>query len=303
MARALPEYSRALLYGLMLLFFGTLPFNVRRIRWMVYGIAAAVVAICTAALIARLLPHVIFDPTLVNEHRLGYPVTYWNALGILGCVGVVLCAHLACSTRDSPVVRVLGAAALPLLALTLLYTLSRGGIWAAPAALVVYAVVGRPRALISGAMAAIPTTAIAIAVATPTSTITESYPGGMVAEGKHVAFVLAGCMLGTALLRAALLPLDGWLVGLSLPERARRPVLAGATAVALALVLAAGTAADAPHVVSTKYHEFTDRSNTAPAQGKRGCSAPGPRAGSNSGTSPWTPTGKTGSTDPAPART
>ena len=268
MARALPEYSRALLYGLTLLFFGMLPFNVRRIRWMVYGVAAAAVAICAAALIARLLPHTIFDPTLVGEQRLGYPLTYWNALGILACIGVVLCVHLACSTRDSWIARVLGAAVVPLFALTLLYTLSRGGIWAAAGALVVYVVIGRPRALISGAIATVPPTLIAVAVATPTSTITESYPNGMVAEGKHVALVLAGCMLGAALLRASLLPLDGWLTSLSLPLRARRPVLAGAAAIALALVLAAGTAADAPHVVQTKYHEFTDRSNTSPAAGE-----------------------------------
>ena len=190
MGRAFPEYSRALLYGLTLLFFGMLPFNVRRVRWMVYGVAAAAVAICAAALIARLLPHVIFDPTLVNEHRLGYPLTYWNALGILACIGAVLCVHLACSTRDSWVARVLGAAAVPLFALTLLYTLSRGGIWAAAGALVVYVVIGRPRGLISGAIATIPTTAIVLAAATPTSTLTESYPGAMVAEGKHVALVL-----------------------------------------------------------------------------------------------------------------
>ncbi len=268
MSRALPEYSRALLYGLTLLFFGMLPFNVRRIRWMVYGIAAAAVAICTAALIARLLPHTIFDPTLVSENRLGYPLTYWNALGILGCVGAVLCAHLACSTRDSWVARVLGAAAVPLFALTLFYTLSRGGIWAAVGAVVVYAVLGRPRALISGAIATIPTTAIVLAVATPTSAVTDVYPIGMVAEGQHVALVLAGCMLGAAMLRASLLPLDGWLVGLRLPARARRPVLAGTAAVALVLVLAAGVAANAPNVVQAKYHEFTDRTNTSPAAGE-----------------------------------
>ena len=267
-SRAFPEYSRALLYGLTLLFFGMLPFNVRRIRWMVYGVAAAAVAICTAALIARLLPHVIFDPTLVSEHRLGYPLTYWNALGILACIGAVLCVHLACSTRDSWIARVLGAAAVPLFALTLLYTLSRGGIWAAAGALVVYVVVGRPRALISGAIATVPTTLIVLTVATPTSTVTDSYPSGMVAEGKHVALVLAGCMLGAALLRASLLPLDGWLVGLRLPERARRPVLAGTAAVALVFVLAVGIAANAPNVVQAKYHEFTDRTNTSPPAGE-----------------------------------
>lgn len=267
-ARALPEYSRALLYALTLVLFGLLPFDARRIRWMVYGLAAAIVAICAAALTARLLPHAIFDPTLVHEHRLGYPLTYWNALGILSCVGVVLCAHLACGTRDSRVTRVLGAAAMPLLGLTLFYTLSRGGTWAAVGALVVYAVVGRPRALLSGAIATIPTTLIVLAVASPVGSVADGYPAATVSAGKHVALALAACMLGAALLRAGLLPLDSWLLRARLPDRARRPVLAGAAALALALVLAAGTAANAPEVVGTKYHEFTDRANTSPGAGE-----------------------------------
>jgi O-antigen ligase/polysaccharide polymerase Wzy-like membrane protein len=263
-SRALPAYSRALLCGLLLFFFGTLPFNPRRVRWMVYGIAAAIVAVCVAALIARLLPETIFDPALVDETRLAYPLTYWNALGILSCVGVLFCAHLACSTQDSPLARVLGAAAVPIAGLTLYYTLSRGAIWAAPAALVIYAVLGRPRALLSGAIATIPTTAIVLAVATPSSTVTEGYPQAMASTGEHIATVLAACVLGAALLRACLLPLDGWLVRLSLPEKLRQPVFAGVTVTALVLVLAAGTAADVPHVVKTKYNEFTDRVETAP---------------------------------------
>ncbi len=263
-SRMLPAYSRALLYGLVLFFFGMLPFDVRRVRWMLYGVAGAIVAICGAALTARLLPHVIFDPTLVNETRLGYPLTYWNALGILSCVGVVLCVHLSCSARDAPLARVLGAAATPLVALALYYTLSRGAIWAAPAALVVYALVGRPRALLSGALATIPATAAVLLAASPSSAVTEGYPNAMVASGKDVAVVLAACMLGAALLRAALLPLDGWVTRVRLPDGVRRPVLAGGAAAGIALVLAVGAAADVPHVVETKYREFTDRVNTSP---------------------------------------
>ena len=263
-SRALPAYSRALLCGLFLLFFGMIPYDARRIRWMVYGVAGAVVVICGAALIARLLPHVIYDSTLVGEHRLGYPLTYWNTLGIIACIGTVLCAHLACSTRDGPAARILGAAAVPLLVLTLFYTLSRGGIWAVPAALVVYAVVGRPRALLSGAIATIPATIVALLVASPSSAVADGYPDAMVGAGKHMAIVLVACMLGAALLRACLLPLDNWMTGLRLPDRSRRPALAGAAVIGLVLVLAAGTAANVPHVINTKYHEFTDRVVTTP---------------------------------------
>jgi hypothetical protein len=268
MARALPAYSRALLFGLTLFFFGTLSFKPNRIRWIVYGVVSATVIICGAALIARLLPHVILDPQLVRESRLAYPLTYWNALGILACVGIVLAAHVSCSTRDAPLARVLAAACVPLLGLTLYYTLSRGGIWAAPAALAVYAVLGRPRGLLSGAVAMVPTSAIVLLQASPSSSVTESYPFGMVGTGEHIALVLVGCMVGAALLRAALLPLDGALDRVRLPGRVRGPVLIGAAIVGIGLVFAVSAVAHVPHLVSTKYHEFTDRSNTAPANGE-----------------------------------
>jgi hypothetical protein len=268
-ARALPAYSRALLYGLFLLFFGTLPFDPRRIRWMVYGIAAAIVIVCGTALIARLLPEVILDPALVKESRLAYPLTYWNALGILACIGTVLCTHISCSTRDTALARVLAAAAVPVCVLALYYTLSRGGIWAAPAALVVYALIGRPRALLSGAMAILPTAGIVLLIASPSSSVTDGYPIGMVSEGKHIALVLLGCMFGAAVLRACLLPLDALLTGLHLPSRARRPAFVGVIVTGLVLVVAVGAAANVPHLVDTKYHEFTDRRNTGPAAGEK----------------------------------
>ncbi len=71
MARVLPEYTRALLYVLTLVFFGLLPFDVKRVHWMLYAFATAIVVICTAGLIARLLPQVILDPALAEKDRLG----------------------------------------------------------------------------------------------------------------------------------------------------------------------------------------------------------------------------------------
>jgi hypothetical protein len=266
-ARAYPEYSRALLYGLVLLFFGTVPFDVRRLRWMVYGVAAAIVIVAGAALTARLLPHVIFDPSLVSEDRLAYPLTYWNALGILACVGTVLCVHLACSLRDAWPARVLGAAAVPLLAVTLYYTLSRGAIWAAAAAVVIYALAGRSRGLPAGAIATAPTTLIAVAAAAPATQVSAGYPDLTVSAGHHVALTLAGCVAGAAVLRAALLLLDSQMEQLRLPLPGRGVKLA-AVAVAVALLLVVGVGAGVPSSVHSKYSEFTDRSNTAPAAGE-----------------------------------
>ncbi len=261
-------YSLALLYGLTLFFFATVPFDVRRIRWMVYGVAAAAVVVCGAALTALLLPDVIFDPALVDEPRLGYPLTYWNGLGILSCTGVILCAHLACGDREPPLARVLGAAAVPLLATTLFYTLSRGGIWAAAGALVIYLALGRPRGALAGVAAIVPATAAALLTATPTGTVADGYPASALASGENVAVVVAVCMLGAALVRALLLPLDGALAKLRLPERARWPAIAAAGAVAVTVALAGVVATDAPDVVSTKVGEFTDRDQSSPERGE-----------------------------------
>jgi len=267
-SRALPAYSRALLYGLTLLFFAMIPFDVRRIRWMVYGVAAAAVFVSGVGLTALLLPHTLFDPALVDESRLGYPLTYWNALGLLSCVGIVLCTHLAAGDREPWAARVLGAGAVPLLSTTLLFTLSRGGIWATVGALIVYAVFGRPRGGLSAAAAIVPATAVALLSATPTGPIADYYPASALASGEHLATVVIGCMLGAALLRALLLPLDGVLAGLRLPERARWPALVAAGAATVAIGLAAIVTTDAPRVASDKLHEFTDRGQVSPERGE-----------------------------------
>jgi tetratricopeptide (TPR) repeat protein len=267
-ARALPGFSEAVLYGLALFCFGTFPFNPSRTRTMAYGIAGAIVAVCTAALIARLLPDLIHDPTLDVEQRLGYPLTYWNALGILACIGVVLCFHFAAALRDHPAVRVLGAAAVPVLALTLLYTLSRGAIWSVAVALVLYLVLGRPRGALAAVLAAGPPTAILIAVATPTSAVSVGYPELTVGPGRDVALVLILCVAAAAGLRAALLPLDRCALELRLPWARGGPALWAPLAVAGLALLALAVGLGAPRALADKYDEFTDRANTGPAGGE-----------------------------------
>ena len=259
-ARTLPEYSRTLLYLMTLLLFGILPFSTQRIRWMLYGMAAAIVVICAAAVIARTLPSLILDPTLFEEDRLAYPLTYWNTLGLLAGVGIVLCGHLACSIRDPWPARVLGAAAVPLLTLTLFYTLSRAATWATIGAVVVYVLVGRPRGLLAGAVATLPTTLAILVVANPADALTQGVPTDPAAieAGKHVALVLCVCMGGAALLRASLLPFDRWVGAWRLTHAARRPVLGGAVVAGIVLLLSAGIALNVPAAVEAKYGELTN---------------------------------------------
>ncbi|MGH2799593.1 MAG: hypothetical protein ACRDM0_18435, partial [Thermoleophilaceae bacterium] len=243
-ARALPEYTRALAYLLALVVFGILPFSVRRVHWMTYGLAAAIVVVCGAAFLSRTMPDLVGGAGALQPDRLSYPLDYWNALGALAGIGIVLSGHLACASRDHWAGRVAGAAAVPLLTATLYYTFSRGATWAALAGVAVYVVAGRPRGLIPGALATVPPTAVALMVVNPAGTLTGQprLAPETLATGHRTALAVLGCVLGAALIRAVLLPADTRLEGVRLAPRLGRPVLAGAAVSALVLALAASAA-------------------------------------------------------------
>jgi len=261
-ARVLPEYVRTLLYALTLALFCFLPPSARRIRWMIYGFALAIVIICAFALVARLLPQLILDTALPrDDYRLAYPLTYWNALGLLAGLGVIVCGHLSCSTRDPVPVRIAGAASVPLLTLTLYYTLSRGAAWAALAGVFAYVLIGRPRGVISGALATLPTTLVVLIVANPPNALNDAtqFSPGAIAAGHHIAAVVIGCMVLSAVLRACLLRIDRLTAELTLQERLHRSLVAGCLAVVFMVVVVGLAVGDAPDVVRTKYSELTGR--------------------------------------------
>src|SRR3954463_4993662 len=126
--RALIEFDRALLYLLLLVLMGLLPRRAYRAMWIVRATAIGAFLVCAAGLISRVLPHVWPTAPGVSDNRLSFPLTYWNALGILATVGLLLTLALTTSDRESRLSRTLAAAAVPLLATTLLFTFSRGAI-------------------------------------------------------------------------------------------------------------------------------------------------------------------------------
>jgi len=128
-------------------------------------VVSSLVADIIMPLISRVLPDVWHTAPDVSNQRLSYPVTYWNTLGLLAALGIVLSFHLACSLGERRSVRVLAAAVLPVLAATLFFTFSRGAIAAGAIGLLVYVLVARPHALLSGALATAPCTAALILAA------------------------------------------------------------------------------------------------------------------------------------------
>lgn len=225
--QALVEYDRALLYLLAFVLFGTIVHTPERVRWTLRALALTIVVICACSLITRLLPHVWSTAPEVANRRLSFPLTYWNALGLLGGFGMASCLHLS-SDRHSPVAtRSLAAAAIPIVATTIYFTFSRGGIITTGIGVVVYALIARPKMLVSTLLSAAPATAVALTFAYHANLLATPNPttSAAVVQGRHVAIAVIASAVTAALVRALLaLVLDERMERLALPARRRRLV-------------------------------------------------------------------------------
>jgi O-antigen ligase len=256
-ARALVEFDRALLYLLLLVLMGLLPRRAYRAMWIVRATAVGAFVVCTAGLVSRVLPHVWPTSPGVSNNRLSFPLTYWNAFGILATVGLILAVALTTSDRESRLSRSLAAAAVPVLATALLFTFSRGAMAVGIVGLVVYLVVARQRALVAGLIAVVPTAVVALVVAYGADQLATLDPANArgVAQGKDVALALAICVLVAGVARFLLAPLDRRMARLSISGARRRRIslgLAGAAAFVIVVALAAGGAS----WVGDQYHGF-----------------------------------------------
>lgn len=86
----------------------------------------------------RLLPGVVHLASGgIAGGRLGQPVTYWNAMGIIASIGFVLLVRMIGDHSRTPLLRAAAAGAVPLVVLGLYLTLSRGAFLAAGTGLAV----------------------------------------------------------------------------------------------------------------------------------------------------------------------
>jgi hypothetical protein len=255
-SRALLEFNRALLYLVALVLFGLTIRRTRQLQWLVWGLAGAIVVLCGIALTTRLLPHVWpIGPNLAND-RLSYPITYWNTLGLLASLAIVFCLQITTRARGPKAARVLGAAAIPLLATTVYFTFSRGAIAAGAVGIAAYLALARARGTASGLLAAIPPTAIALVVAYNADLLATEHPttAAAVSEGHRVAWVLAACIVGAALIRLALLRLD---LRLAMARRLAEPrTVLGTMGATLLVATAVALALGAPGWISRQYDHF-----------------------------------------------
>ena len=231
--RALDDGQRTLLYlGYLVLAAAALRPRALA-RWAEPAVAGGAAVVMAYALASRLVPGV-YEPR-EGYHaagRLDQPLTYWNALGALAALGLVMCARLVGDPERPRSVRVAAGAATGPLGAGLYLTFSRGSILFALVGLVaLIAFLPRRATLLAAGLTTLAATLGALAVAL--------VPG--VADPVDATTALQG---GTALALLGLLALGGGVAAARLggggPAGDRRGVARvalGAIAVALTTIL------------------------------------------------------------------
>ena len=244
------------MYGLVLVLTGSAAGRIGDLSILLRWTAAAFAAIALAGLVTRLLPETFPISAGFLPERVSFPLTYWNAMGIACAVGALLTLHLTSSGREPVIVRVVAAALLPVFAVTLYLTFSRGAIWVLPIGLVLYVLLAQPRGIVTGLAAGGIPAAIATKIAYGNELLARAdydSSAAAAAQGRHVALVVLICGLVAAGLRYAAVPLDKRIERIELPREARW-LLAGGVLVAL---LVGAALANAPRRISDARATFT----------------------------------------------
>jgi len=258
-ARTLDSYDRTLLYVLAFVLFGSVRYTRQRASWLLRAVVAGLAAVCLIGLISRVLPHAWPTASSFFANRLNYPLTYWNAEGMVAAMVLILGLHMCADRSEHWSVRVLAAAVLPGVAATLLLTFSRGAVGAAVIGLVAYCLLTRAHTLPTALLAVAPPTAIALRSAWDATALATNHPTSpaAVSQGHHVAVVVGVCMLGAGLLRGALLLADRRLAEVSLVRTPpRRAVRVGAGVGAGIVVVVIALAAGAGSIAQREYDKF-----------------------------------------------
>jgi len=257
--RSIIEFDRALLYLVVLVLCVLVGGSAERLRFAVRIVAATIIVVAVCALASRLAPDAFPTDTQFQNNRLSFPLTYWNALGVLVGFGSILCLHLTCSREEPYPVRILAAAALPVTVTTLFFTFSRGSIWVSGIGAVLYVLVARPRALLTGVLAVVPTTVIAVVVAYHANLLATTNPTtpAAVHQGHRAAGIIIACIVAAALIRGVGLLLDERrrrTLPEHLPVRARQLLVAACAAGAVAAVVVLFTSG----TVTDTWHKFSN---------------------------------------------
>jgi O-Antigen ligase len=181
------------------------------VRALLGGVLIAIFLAAAYGLATRLLPDRLgrFDPD-IPVNRLAEPLGYWNALGLLAAVGVVLAVGFA-ARSESVYARALAGASTVVLMTTLYFTFGRA-VWIVLGIALAIAIALDPRRLqlVTTMLALAPWSAAAVALASRSDALTHTDVAlsESTADGHRLALWVA--VLSAA---AAVAPLAIWLAG------------------------------------------------------------------------------------------
>jgi O-antigen ligase len=142
---------------------------------LLFGISV----VCGYALATRLLPGIVESTGGFRAgSRLDQPLTYWNALGALSAMGLLLAIHTAADARRAARLRLAGAALIPPLGLVLFLTVSRGAHLAAAVGVVVLLLMARDRRAVAASV-------LGVALVALTAGIAARFPGVVELQGSN----------------------------------------------------------------------------------------------------------------------
>ncbi|MDP2710967.1 MAG: O-antigen ligase family protein [Solirubrobacteraceae bacterium] len=231
-------------------------------RHTINGLACAIGLVTLLAVLSRLHPQWFPD----NDHleflgegsarKLSYPLNYWNALAAFTAIGVPLLLGVALAARTL-LGQALAAAALPLSALCIYLTISRGGSLALVVGIVVFLVfVPRRLDALGTLLVAGIGSAILVSAASQRETVQDGLPTATaISQGNELIWLVAIVCGGVALLQVAIGLAARHLERPALLAPGRRAVLAS-TLVAVVVAGVVGVAAGAPGWMDDRWQEF-----------------------------------------------
>src|SRR3954470_1052188 len=144
-------------------------------------------------------------PWLITLHRsrsafgrLEQPLTYWNAMGAVAALGVVLCARLAGDPRRPVALRAAAGAAAAPLGMGLYVTFSRGAVFACTAGLVVLAIAAPTRVQLRGGAVVVLAALAGALIAAPFAGVTHLSGHARDGEGTAALLLLAAVAIAAA---------------------------------------------------------------------------------------------------------
>jgi hypothetical protein len=250
LGRALEDTVRILLYLLAVANAATLPSGALRplLRGVVVGIVTAVLI----GMVTRLLPDLLPADQGDVLDRLGYPLRYHNAVGLLAGLGLVGTAHVAADPGEVTGTRLAAVATWPALGSALYLTQSRGAMAVAVFGVLAYLVLARQPIGVLAAALLPAMVAVFVTYRTVSLVSVHPAPGALPGDGYRVLTVVVVCAAAAAMLGRAVI------AGTVRLPRARPPAWASQHGRALLVTAVAGAVAAgvAWHLPTRVYDAF-----------------------------------------------